>query len=320
MKTYIILTLIITFIMVFSPFLSLKKDAPQNETSEAVTTSSKETTTVQTEETTALAASQNTFSDKDLRKYIIGVLAGEMPASFCDEALKAQAVACYSYTLWLLENNTDFDGKTIMTQQNYISTKQMKEKWGDDFSENYKKIAAAADSVTGQYLAFYEKPAMTLFHAISSGNTVSAEEIFGEEFFYLKSVPAPGDNLCSQFEETVSFTAEEFKKAFENKGVVFSSDKPSTWAKVKNKDENGYISKLTVGDKTFSRKQVREILSLSGICFTATLENDCFVFTVHGKGHGVGMSQYSADYMARQGSTYEEILSHFYPGTNLVRE
>ena len=192
------------------------------------------------------------------------------------------------------------------------------EKWGDDYEENRKIIESAVRSVYGEYLSYEGKPAMSVFHALSGGYTMSAADIWGEDIPYLVAVEAHGDELSADFEETVEISIAEFKQLFEeNSDTELKNENPTTWTKVLEKSEGGYIKKLKVGTEVFTARDVKKILGFRSVSFKGALNENNYIFKVYGKGHGVGMSQYSADYMARQGSSYKEILAHFYPKTEI---
>ncbi len=323
MKSYLILSLILCICMLVFPFfskLSVESDTDTSYKSE--TDKDKEEST--TEKTIdVMRSSTGSITTMDIFEYLVGTVAGEMPASFHNEALKAQAVVSYTYAKWLLEENKDEESYITdlsSLHQKYIDKAEQKEKWQDTYEENRKRIEDAVKSVYGEFLTFDGKAAMTVFHALSSGKTLSSEEVWGDDVPYLVSVDAPGDIIAEEYESTVSIPAEEFRDSFEDEDVAFEDDNFKKWASVKEKSDDGYISVLTVSSCDFTARQVRKILSLPGNCFRAKTDSNGFVFTVHGKGHGVGMSQYSADYLARQGKTYREILNHFYPGTTLTKE
>lgn len=327
MKVYFILTFILCIVMVFFPFLSKFSSGINTDgesTSQQFSQQTDKTTEKSSNEIKVLRTSTDEVSTVSLFDYIVGVIAGEMPASFCTEALKAQAVVSYTYAKWLSENSSSTESSDITDSsalhQKYIDKKEQKEKWQDTYQENRERIEEAVKSVFGEYVAYNGETAMTVFHALSSGYTLSANEVWGKDIPYLTQVECPGDTLAEKYESVISFTPEEFKKVMENDGEIeLNAESFKSWAKVKEKSSNGFIKVLTVGGKDFSARDIRKILSLGSNSFKATIKDGCFVFTVYGRGHGVGMSQYSADYMARQGSTYTEILEHFYPEAELIK-
>lgn len=320
MRIYIILTAVLCALSLTAPFVTgvISKDGKNNSEPQDSTVTQAQEETAAEQKISVLKASTGETVQTDITEYITGVVAGEMPASFCPEALKAQAVAAYSYVKYLKEKGSDIITDSPSLHQSYISKDEQKKKWGDNYELYRERTEAAVKSVKGEYVSYNGKPALTAFHADSDGKTASAEEIWGSPVSYLVSVDAPSQG---SFSTDCSFTPDEFKALFEEKGKVSITEKDiRMWVSVTAKNERGNISAVKVGEKSFSAIEIREILSLPSAAFTGRIENDTFIFTAKGKGHGVGMSQYSAEYMARQGKSYSEILEHFYPGTALVKE
>lgn len=326
-KIYVILCSVLCITSLIFPMITVTVSNRQATT--ATSTDNTVTTTEKASDSNTVnvfKTADNSTVEVDMLEYLIGAVSGEMPASFCTEALKAQAVVCYTYALWTMnKENSDSDGEYDITDssalhQCYLDKDEQKEKWGEAYEENRKLIEDAVKSVYGEYLTYNGKPAMSVFHALSGGYTMSAEYVWGEEVPYLVAADAPGDELSSDFEETVQISCDDFRKLFEEgSDTVFENDDPKTWSKVLEVTENGYVKKLKVGTEEFTARDVKKILGFGGISFKGALKDDTYIFKVYGKGHGVGMSQNSADYMARQGSTYKEILSNFYPGTEIAK-
>lgn len=315
MKTNLTLTLILFLMMIFFPFIALMGGNSTDGTAEPTTTEEA------IETVSVFSDSSGKITEMTAEDYVFGSVCAEMPASFHEEALKAQAVASYTYMKWIKENsdNASSFGADITdsasVHQAFLTDEALKEKWGTSYEIYRQKVKGAVESVLFEYLSYENETAMIVYHALSSGQTHSAEEVWNSSVPYLKSVTAPGDKLSPDFSETVTLTKAEFVSAFEN-AEENDADKI---CKNATEDENGYVSELSFGDKTLSKTDIRYAFSLASPYFKLKKDGDSFVFTVYGKGHGIGMSQYSADYMARQGSTYEEILEHFYSGTDLVR-
>lgn len=319
MKKYLILTSLLCLVMVLFPFLSKIHSNKNKETSARTITDKAETTNSDLSEIQVMRSETGETVSISLFDYLVGTVAGEMPASFSTEALKAQAVVSYTYARWLTadsENELDYITDSSALHQKYIDKTEQKEKWQDTYDENRRIIEEAVRCVYGEYLTYNGKIAMTVFHALSNGNTLSSSQVWGEEIPYLTKVEAPGDTLSEKYESEIVYSYEELKSLFEAEGIDFDEE---TIVNVKEKDTDGYITLMSVGSADFSARDIRKLLSLPANSFSITKSGNDFIFTVHGRGHGVGMSQYSADYMARQGNTYKEILSHFYPGTELVK-
>ena len=270
----------------------------------------------------------NTGSVKTLkmREYIIGSLSGEMSASYHKEALKAQAVACYTFALYVAsreekrpEGADISDDSTVY--QSYIDEDARKKKWGDDFEKNEKIMSEAVDEVFGQYLEYDGKPAMAAYHAMCSGKTESAANVWGKSVSYLKSTVSSGDKLAPNYETCQKVSADEFKRILFKKGLTYG-DYPtdaSKWIGDIERYDSGVVKYVDICGKKISGTDMRSLFSLKSADFDISFADGGFTFTCRGNGHFVGMSQYGADYMARQGSSYDEILTHYYPGTVLKK-
>ncbi len=307
MKAYIFLTGILCLIMIFSPLCCL---GAENQFEKSDNSDLKGSTI------TVLQTSTGKAIETEIYNYIIGAVAAEMPASFSDEALKAQAVASYTYAVWLREN-ADNSEKALgydisddpSSHQGYLTDEQMKEKWGDKYDSCKNKISEAVMSVSGECVMYENEPILAMFHAISSGQTQSSETVFGNALPYLVSVTAPGDTLSPDFDSENEFSQKELCELLSLESADESLIKSIDTA------DSGYVRLIVLGSKSYMGNELASLLKLKSPCFSAEYKKGSYIFKVKGYGHGVGMSQYSADYMARQGYTYDEILKHFYKGT-----
>lgn len=266
-------------------------------------------------------------SDKE---FCYGALAAEMDTSCETEALKAQAVALYSYYSLLRSeqrkkpsdelNGGDFtcDSKVWKV---YVPKSELKEKWSITFDESYKIITDAVDRVFGTVLTYDGSLAKTVFHKMSSGTTESHKDIFGEDIPYLKPVASPFDMLSNNFTTCVRLSNDEFvNKAKEKWDDFKDSGNPNTLIGEAKQTDSGSVTEITLGGKKLSGQQVKDAFSLRSCNFELMYTQDQFVFTVKGYGDGVGMSQNGANEMAKQGAGYKEILNHYYPGTVLAEK
>ncbi len=334
MKSYVTLTILLCVIMVFSPLITLAvKNKTASAEGESITSSFSEAETKEKAEETSEEEKQtikvsDVSSGKvielEIYDYVLGVMASEMPVSYHEEALKAQAVASYTYALWVKENSDNSQNElyditnSSSKHQSFRTQEELKEKWGKKYDDYISVYKNALNSVLGQYLSYENKPILAVYHAISSGTTESAKTVWKGDLPYLKSVNAIGDTLSPDYDSERSFNKQEFLsilkehsvKAEEN-GVVDFSHKQS--------ESSFYIEELTLNGKVFSGTEIMGIFSLPSPNFTLSYSDEKYVFSCKGKGHGIGMSQYSADYMARQGSSYKEILEHFYCGAILQK-
>lgn len=316
MKIYIILTLIISLIMAVSPFTVLLF-GNHNDYSQ---TDYKDESTIK-----VMRVSSGKVVDLNLFDYVIGSVSAEIPASFNEEAIKAQAVVCYTYALWLKNNadNSMLSGADITdsseTHQAYASETELRRKWGSSYESNMKIINECVSSVYGEFLQYNNEPIMAVYHAISPGYTENSGAVWGENIEYLKSVIANGDTLAADFDSSVEYTPSKFRElAFKLDKMILSENKKE-WIGNAETDEVGFVKSIRIGCNSYNGNDIRRIFKLRSPYFTLKYDDGKFIFNVKGKGHGLGMSQNSADYMARQGSSYKEILLHFYAGAELVK-
>lgn len=251
--------------------------------------------------------------------YICGVVAAEMPAEYETEALKAQAVAAYTFACHrkAAREDKDYDVTDTVSDQAYISPDEQREKWGDGYEKYSQKIRQAVESVKGQVLTFEGKTILAAYHSISGGKTEAAANVWGDGYPYLQSVESVGDVLSPNYLNTFVFTEDELKKAFKDKGVEFSGSADG-WFKDKKTSDSGTVLSIKVCKTEFTGKEIRKILGLKSANFDVSFSDGKFTFTVRGYGHGMGMSQYGAQFMALQGSSYAEILNWYYPTATLV--
>ncbi len=263
-----------------------------------------------------------------LREYVIGSVAAEMPALYHTEALKAQAVASYTYAKKVGEQNEKYKESYLGdaditdspdTHQGYIDEKRRKEKWGDNFEEYEKKIENAVDEVFGYFMTYNGDTALAVYHSNSAGKTQSAKTLWGTEIPYLISVESPGDKLSPDYITEHKFSKSDFKKLA--KGCDISLDgEAQEWVGELTKADSGYVISVRLGSTEVSASKFREEFGLKSCCFDIDYNDGEFTVTCCGYGHGAGMSQYGADYMARQGCTWREILKHYYTGIEIESE
>lgn len=252
--------------------------------------------------------------------YIFGVLAAEMPASYETEALKAQAVAAYTFACRRKQTSADkeYDISTDYTvDQAYITEEAAREKWGDNADEYIEKLRSVVEETAGYMVTYEETTALTVYHAVSSGKTECASDIWGGDIPYLIAVDSPGDRLASNYLSSSKFTAEDFSERL--KELCVFSGEPEAWIGESECTDSGYVKQITICGNSVSGSKLRAALDLPSGTFDISLRDDTFTVTCKGYGHGVGMSQYGANVMAEQGSDFKEILCHYYPGCEVEK-
>ena len=245
--------------------------------------------------------------ESELEEYVAGVVAAEMPASFPEEALKAQAVAARTYQVRQMQEQGS-DKVLYDVGQAYIDEREQAEKWGENTAFYQAKIRQAVRETAGEVMTYDGEPILAAFHAQSAGRTEDAVQVWKEAVPYLKSVDSSLDRNAPEHETEVFFSAEEVEQKL-GKGEV----------QVLSRTAAGYTEKVQVGEKVISGRKVREALGLRSSCFSMEKEGDGYLFTVLGYGHGVGMSQYGAAFLAEEGMTYRQILEHYYQGVSFEK-
>lgn len=261
--------------------------------------------------------------DVDMQEYLIGVVAAEMPADFEYDALKAQAVAARTYALYCSGSGRHSDAEVctdFSCCQAWKSREDMQDDWGGAFDENYEKIRSAVHETQGEYLCYGGQAVFAAFHSSSAGATEDCGAIWSA-LPYLVSVSSPEtEETVPGFVSRIEQSPLDFRDTllYAHPEADFSGSEDG-WIGEIIRDGSGRVACAVLGGVEFSGTELRELFSLRSTAFTLEHSGGGFVFTVTGFGHGVGMSQYGANVMASQGADYREILSHYYPGTVLVK-
>ena len=247
-------------------------------------------------------------------EYIVGVVAAEMPANFELEALKAQAVAARSYVIDKIEKNKDLDYDILDTKMNqvYIDDNQMREKWKNKYDEYLNKVKQAVNETKGEYLTYQNKVIQAFFFSTSNGKTENSKDVFSEDLPYLRSVDSSWDDISPVFNDTETFTKDEF--CF-NLGIECSKIN----IKILERNETGSVKTISVNDKVFKGTDFRTKLKIRSTYFDIKQENDKIIISTTGYGHGVGMSQYGAQALSLKGKKYDEILKYYYQGVEISK-
>lgn len=264
-----------------------------------------------------------------LEEYVAGVVAGEMPSSFEEEALKAQAVAARTYAISKIQRSGDSgfpeahpmaalcDGthcQVYHTKKELLALKS--KEW---MKTGWPKIKEAVEETRGELMYYQgslvEQP---LFHSSSGGKTENSEDVFVAAVPYLRSVDSPYEEEATHQNEKTTLTINDFalkiKKAHPNK--KFGSINENS-IKILSRSEGGRVNEIRVGEVVLEGRNVRDACNLRSANFNLKINNNAIEFTTVGYGHGVGMSQWGANGMAKNGSTYKEILEHYYSGIEI---
>lgn len=275
----------------------------------------KEQSEDETNETVQVLVSNNKDKSEafyvDLEEYVIGVVAGEMPASFNMEALKAQAVAARTYALYKQKNIDGYVLSATISDQVYLNEEQMKSKWGSDYDYYYNRVKEAVEATEGQVLTYNGDIIIAYYFAISNGYTEEAQTVFNEDKDYLISVESSWDKNYDSYSSSREISKETFCSKL---GIDCSTIEISNVVRA----DTHYVREITINNKTFTGLEVFNKLSLKSTDFTITVNEESVVIQTFGYGHGVGMSQYGAQAMAKEGYTYDKILTYYYQNTEIA--
>ena len=259
------------------------------------------------------------------RDYLIGAVAAEMPLSWPDEALKAQAVAAHSYVLYCRDHATAANGAWLSAdparRQGYLTDAVLHSYWGTDYEANYARLSALADAVLSDVLCYDGAAAGTSYFAISNGRTEASENVWGTALPYLVPVDSSTDTAADNYEYTLNLSAAQLQQLLaERLGIAADLSQQAQWFGTPVLTPSGYVDSLPVCGQPVQGTALRKALGLRSTCFTVVWQSGTFSFTTRGYGHGVGMSQWGAKALAEQGADYRAILAHYYPGTELRGE
>ncbi|KPL59350.1 stage II sporulation protein D [Rossellomorea vietnamensis] len=263
-------------------------------------------------------SSQDLIEKLPLEQYVVGVVAGEMPADFEKEALKAQALAARTYMVNQLMSEDPSvpkgaDVTDTVSHQVYKNQKELATLWGSDYDWKIKKISEAVLETKGKVLTYDDKPITAAFFSTSNGYTENSEAYWTDDIPYLRSVESPWDKASPKFEDQKIIPINEFKQKL---GVTLPKD--GSVGTITSRTEGKRVAKVEINGKEFTGREIRDKLGLRSSDFTWYLKDDHIVIATKGFGHGVGMSQYGANGMAKEGKNYKDIVTHYYKDVKIT--
>lgn len=320
MRFYVLLCCVTAAALILTPAITLPNEFSTQEPQAAAD----EEKTV-----TVFLSAENDAVTLPMTEYLVGAVSAEMPASYHPQALMAQAVACHTYALYRRAQEeksptSSLGGADLSdvpeVHQGYLSEKDRREKWGDDFSQNEEKVRKAVEEAQSQIMTYNDAPICAAFFSVSSGRTESALTVFGDDLPYLQSVASDADTLSPACENTVVFSESEFSDLAKKLGDVSFPEDADEWIGGQKTTDSGFTNEITVGGITVSGNAFREAFGLRSAVFTVSHSESGFRIHTKGYGHLVGMSQYGANAMASDGADYKQILQHYYTGVTLTNE
>lgn len=249
----------------------------------------------------------NEMKELPLEEYLVNVVGAEVPALFDMEALKAQAIASRTFALY--EETTR--GYVTTGDQAYNSLETFQSKWQDNYNTYLAKIKKAVSTTKNLIMTYENNLIKSYFYAMSNGYTTTSLSVFNEELPYLNDIlPTLDSPNTKLFQVTKTVSKTQFCDTLNIDCTHLKINKITT-------DTSNRVEIISINDTQYTGIDIRKKFNLRSTDFTIEEDNDNIVFTTKGYGHGVGMSQYGANTMAKNGSNYEEILKYYYQGVEI---
>lgn len=316
----LILTALVMTIIIIPSLVVVPSVAGDTETNQAVETKLADSEPEEHIESVTVDVVRMRTAEKDiesvqLEEYVAGVVASEMGIDFELEALKAQSVAARTYVVNHLLNQPKPEKANITdsTQhQVYKNKEELRSIWGNNYEENMEKLTSAVEATSGKVITHNDVPIMPAFFSTSNGYTENSEDYWENEFPYLRSVQSKWDEESPKFLDQRVFTLAEVESAFD-----ITLPKDNTFPIEITRTDSERVQDLKLNDIALNGREVREKLDLQSNDFTIEQNNDHLIFTTKGYGHGIGMSQYGANGMAKEGKNFEDIIEYYYQDVNI---
>lgn len=308
MKHYIKRGLVLVWIVITIPAVGLINYKPQTDTLN--------------EKQNATPSSQsvkinynNEIKEVSLTEYLKGTLCAEMPSSFETEAKKAQVIAAHTYAInrYGAEGIYPTDPSVF---QAYIDKDKRFQIYKDNFEETENKLENIVNQVKDKIVVYEDQPIVAAFFSMSGGKTENCAQVFGKNLPYLTATDSVSETQLPNFISEIQIDNQTLKSCLEDNinGLKFDGN-PNEQISINSRDPSDYVECLNIKDKQISGAKLRNILNLPSADFSIEKKEDGLLFICKGKGHGVGMSQYGANELAKEGKTYQEILTYYYKGT-----
>lgn len=256
-----------------------------------------------------------------LDTYIMMAMAADIPATYELETLKAQAtvIRTYVYVVAKKKKTNSLTAEDIGLQ--YKALDVSKASWGEKNAEAYeKKFLKAIEDTDKMVITYNDDLIIPLFHPVSIGMTRSSEQAIGEDIAYLVSVESKGDVQSTDYMKISSIPKETVLEQLKNTypDCNLSEDSLIDNIIIDKRDEDGYIKTIQIGEEVITGDEFASLFGLNSTNFYIETFEDSIRFICKGKGHGLGLSQYGANFKALQGYKYDEILEYYFTQTQVV--
>lgn len=249
----------------------------------------------------------------DVEKYLIGVVADEIPMTYETEVLKAQAVIARTNVRRAMETEEELPES--------VSEKELLAMWGEGgFAQNYQRLADAIKATEGVIMTVQGTPAYAAFHAVSAGKTRNAGEALGNgDMPWLAGADSLQDIPSEDYLKVIFLEKGELVRRLKEKlkDQPVNEEHPLEDVEIAARDSADYVTQVKIGGETMSGEEFRSLLSLASACFYLKETEGKIRIVTKGLGHGLGMSQYGANELALEGMTYTDILSYYFKNVEI---
>lgn len=255
--------------------------------------------------------------DETLEEYLIGVAAAEISPTYHPEAIKAQIIAAHTYAINRYGPSGPYPADPSIFQA-YLTKQQRRQKYQDNFEKYENILKSAVENVANKIVTYENLPIKAAFHSMSAGKTESSANVWGSDVPYLVEADSQFETSLKNFQTKISKNiVESFKKIKQKHPNATMPKNRQNSIKIISKTNAQYVKSAQIFGVELSGTQIRAALNLPSASFDVSVENNNFIFTCKGNGHGVGMSQCGANQLASGGKTCEEILKHYYKGVSI---
>jgi len=247
------------------------------------------------------------INELDLDDYLLGVVPAEMPSSWPQESLKAQAIAArtYAYANLGKHGKDGYDLKDTTDDQVYGGVK----------AETSASNAAVA-ATSGVVMTYEGNPICAYFHSASGGITESADNVWGKPLPYLKAV-MDYDQQSPLATWNRTYSVDQLEAALaQDVGKLLSIDVVS---RSQSKRACQLLMVGSRGAQIINAETVRRLLKLPSTNFNVSVLDSAYQFSGRGYGHGLGLSQWGAKGLAEQGYNAAQIVTYYYRNVTLER-
>lgn len=265
---------------------------------------------------------QQPMKKKDIEQLLIGVVAAQISPGCETETYKAQAVLARTYLYQLVKEQGETSLEVEKLSQ-YMSMGEMERRYGSELrKEFYQQLSSAVNETEGITIKYQGNYIEPFFYAVSSGKSRDGNTAFhSENYGYLKVTENPYDILADNYVKVVRISKKEMADKI-NAAIQSSLSEQQLLSQINilQRDEADYVTELTVAGQKMAGEEFRHLLDLNSSCFYLEEVDESIQITTKGLGHGIGMSQYNANELAKEGKSYEEILRYYFQNIELVSE